>query len=271
MFFKSLLASLKMGYRMVKNAITRPFRTLWYRTRRATSIGRQVSKVVPQVTKGLTKIKLKPEKREDYIDAGPVYVAKSLIFVIIITLAALFVLGYFVVWPFVQSRYLTANLYVSDRKVEEYSGRVRLYSDRDKKVLIFSGRLKSGLKTGNGKEYYENGNLRYAGGFAEDKYSGEGVLYDESNKKIYEGGFLEGLYSGKGTLYRDGIKYIEGDFAGGKPEGMISEYRDGTLYYTGEYKSGAYEGQGKLCYEDGKTLKYAGGFSAGVYSGMGTE
>lgn len=271
MFFKSLLASFRMGYRMVKNAILRPFRSLWYRLRRATSVGRQVSKIVPEVTKSLTKIKIKPEKREDYIDAGPVYVAKSFIVLVIVVLAALFLLIYFVVWPFLQSRYFTADLYVEARKAEEYSGRVRLYGDKGKDVLIFSGRLKDGLKTGNGKEFYEIGNLKYAGPFSDGKYSGEGVLYDEDNKKIYEGGFLDGLYSGKGTLYRDGLVYIEGDFLEGEPEGMIREFRDGRLYYAGEYRSGTYEGQGKLYYEDGETLRYAGGFSAGAFSGMGTE
>ena len=86
--FNALYRSILMVWRMLKNAVLRPFRSLYARARAATNLSRQASKLVPKVVKSVTTVKVKPKKREDYIDAGPVYVAKSLIFVVIGVLAA---------------------------------------------------------------------------------------------------------------------------------------------------------------------------------------
>ena len=165
MLFRQLTSSLRMGLRMLRTAVTRPFRAVWFRLRRATNLGRQFSKVVPAVTKSVTKVKLKPETRADYIDAGPVFIAKSLFVVIALVLIAGGLFVYYIGWPFVQSRFLTACLPVSDTRVETYTGRVKLYADDGKTVLLFHGKLEEGAKTGRGKEYYESGQLQYEGMF----------------------------------------------------------------------------------------------------------
>ena len=93
MIFRNFLSSLRMGIRMIKAAALRPVRALIFQIRRSTNMGRQVSKVVPAVSKMATNMKLKPETRADYIDAGQVYIAKSLFVVVglVLVLGGLFV------------------------------------------------------------------------------------------------------------------------------------------------------------------------------------
>lgn len=247
MLFRQLTSSLRMGLRMLRTAVTRPFRAVWFRLRRATNLGRQFSKVVPAVTKSVTKVKLKPETRADYIDAGPVFIAKSLFVVIALVLIAGGLFVYYIGWPFVQSRFLTACLPVSDTRVETYTGRVKLYADDGKTVLLFHGKLEEGAKTGRGKEYYESGQLQYEGMFASGLYEGKGTLYDEQNHRLYEGDFAAGVRQGYGVVYENGLPLYEGNL-----------------------EQGVYQGAGRLFYEDGKTVHYEGNFDQGSYSGTGT-
>ena len=210
MLFRQLTSSLRMGLRMLRTAVTRPFRAIWFRLRRATNLGRQFSKVVPAVTKSVTKVKLKPETRADYIDAGPVFIAKSLFVVIALVLIVGGLFVYYIGWPFVQSRFLTACLPVSDTRVETYTGRVKLYADDGKTVLLFHGKLEEGAKTGRGKEYYESGQLQYEGMFASGLYEGKGTLYDEQNHRLYEGDFAAGSVRGMGLSMKTACRCMKG-------------------------------------------------------------
>ena len=57
----------------------------------------------------------------------------------------------------------------------------------EKNVGIFIGivieAIKEYKKNGEGKEYYENGNLKYEGNFEEDEYEGDGTFYGENSIK----------------------------------------------------------------------------------------
>lgn len=265
--FNALYRSILMVWRMLKNAVLRPFRSLYARARAATNLSRQASKLVPKVVKSVTTVKVKPKKREDYIDAGPVYVAKSLIFVVIGVLAALWLLVQFLIWPWMESRWFTARIYELDAKAETYTGRVELYYDEALENLSFAGRLENGVKTGRGTEYHENGVAAFEGTFADGLYTGEGTLRDEAGNVLYEGGFQGGLYEGTGRLYVDNALVYEGEFAQGLYDGEGKLYEGGQLVYEGDFAAGQRTGQGKA-YED-SALVYEGGFQDGLYSGSG--
>ena len=69
----------------------------------------------------------------------------------------------------------------------------------EKNVGIFIGivieAIKEYKKNGEGKEYYENGNLKYEGNFEEDEYEGDGTFYGQDGK-IYIGKFKKGKKNG---------------------------------------------------------------------------
>ena len=265
--FNALYRSLLMVWRMFKNACLRPFRTLYARFRRATNVTRQASQIVPKVVKSVTTVKVKPKSRQDYVDAGPVYVAKSLIFIVIAVIIALWLLVQFVIWPWMESRWFTARLWMQEEKAETYSGKVQLYYDEEKQLLAFEGRLEEGKKTGKGAEYYESGLQAYVGAFEEDLYQGQGTQLDADGNVVYEGGFAQGLYQGEGKLYQDAKLVYEGEFDQGEYQGEGKLYQDEQLVYEGEFDQGERSGQGKA-YSAGK-LAYEGGFAQGLYSGSG--
>lgn len=265
--FNSLYRMLIMLGRMLKSAFLRPFRSIYARLRRATNLTRQASKLVPKVVKSVTTVKVKPQSRKDYVDAGPVYIAKSLVFVVIGALVAVWLLGQFVVWPWMESKWFTAKLYEQEQKAENYSGKVRLYSDEEKTVLVFSGRLEEGKKTGKGTEYHENGVESFIGVFADGLYEGQGKQQNENGSVIYEGGFAQGLYEGEGKLYEDGSLVYDGQFAQGQRTGRGKEYENGALAYEGEFADGVRQGAGKTYYPNGQVQTECLTFAAGAADG----
>ena len=74
----------------------------------------------------------------------------------------------------------------------------------EKNVGIFIGivieAIKEYKKNGEGKEYYENGNLKYEGNFEEDEYEGDGTFYGQDGK-IYIGEFKKGKKNGDFCIY----------------------------------------------------------------------
>ena len=53
--------------------------------------------------------------------------------------------------------------------------------------------MENGVKYGEGKEYYENGNLKYEGEFKDGVYDGEGTLYDKYGDETFSGTWEEGV------------------------------------------------------------------------------
>ena len=79
--------------------------------------------------------------------------------------------------------------------------------------------------SGYGKEFYENGKVRYEGEWTNGEWNGNGKQFDEDGKLRYEGGFQNNEWHGKGKNFDE----------------------DGKLVYDGEWKNGnEWNGNGKL-------------------------
>ena len=130
----------------------------------------------------------------------------------------------------------------------------------DSDILLFEGEYKNGKKNGKGKEYYENGHLKFEGEYLK-------------GKKIYGKGFNEKgdiilniEKNGKGKeYYSNGAIQFEGEYFNGRKwngqgyndegslefkikygKGNIKEYNYiGKLEYEGEYLNGKRHGKGK--------------------------
>lgn len=288
---KSLIGSIKLVLRVLKNIAIRPFIIGFNKIKFFFSTGRIVQKIPDAAMKIPKILKTKPEKREDYFDWGKFYIAKSLVLVILILLIAIPLITIFVIVPLFTSWFGVKSFYIEDISLRSYNGRVQVYYDEKFEQLSFEGRLKDGLKIEFGEEFYENGRYKYSGNYEEDKYSGDGVLYYEDGSLEYRGSFGQGRYEGLGELHADGKvytgtfvrgklngsgtvtendrRYYEGDFENGEITGsgrML--YSNGVERYNGTFKNGLPEGNALEYYESG-TLKYNGAFSAGVYNGEG--
>ena len=79
--------------------------------------------------------------------------------------------------------------------------------------------------SGYGKEFYENGKVRYEGEWSNGEWNGNGKQFDEDGQLRYEGGFQNNEWHGKGKNFDE----------------------DGKLVYDGEWKNGnEWNGKGKL-------------------------
>lgn len=241
------------------------------------------------------KIVDKPNSLKGYLRFGKRYVAKKMALVFLLTVILLLLSLLWIVYPWVQSRFMTKTMVFHSEDTEGYTGKVRLVSDPEADSVIFVGTLTEGRINGQGTLYDSEGNLRYQGEFLEDQYSGmgesyypngnveyigqfeanqyEGIgkLYDERGALIYEGYFSQGLYEGNGTLYHadGGIRYC-GGFSRGLYDGVgVLFYENGLTAYEGEFLHGKRSGSGKAYGGDGELL-YDGTFSQDRYEGEGT-
>ena len=210
-----------------------------------------------------------PSKRESYIETRGLFISKSFLIALGVALAVLALLFYFVGWPFILSHFLTARFYQGDSRVPDWSGKVIVYYDEDRKIPMYSGTLNEGILQGRGKEYDENGLIAYEGGFTDGVRDGAGAAF-EAGALIYEGQFSNGLYEGAGKLYDGGELVYSGYFANGLADGLGTAYVHGVKSYEGGFSDGMYDGDGIAYYEDG-TPRYKGSFSKGLYDGDGTE
>ena len=81
------------------------------------------------------------------------------------------------------------------------------------------------LPHGQGREYYEDGTLRYEGGFLHGARHGAGKYYDPNGTLRYEGEFRGGEMRGRGRSYTAaGVLAYEGAFrlrgSGGHPRNL---------------------------------------------------
>ena len=67
---------------------------------------------------------------------------------------------------------------------------------------------------GEGREFYENGKLKYEGNFINDLYEGDGKYFFE-NDDVYIGQFKNGKPNGEGCTVRNGIILYEGVYENG--------------------------------------------------------
>lgn len=80
-------------------------------------------------------------------------------------------------------------------------------SERDKKTVLFTGRLDDGVIQGDGKSYDYDGNLVYEGGFADDQYDGDGRLY-QNGRLLYDGAFAKNAYEGSGVFMQTSCHFF---------------------------------------------------------------
>ena len=154
-------------------------------------------------------------------------------------------------------------------KIGEKNGYGREYK-LDTNILLFEGEYFNSRKNGKGKEYYEDGKIKFEGEYKKGKkvegkcYNNEGEIFlvivkDSKGKELFNNGNLkfEGEYlngkrwKGKGYNY-DGKE----EFEIKNGEGFIKEYDDiGKLLFEGDYLNGERNGKGKEYYKNGN-LKF---------------
>lgn len=267
--FQQFTASCGVVFRTFRAFFTRQIYAVAARFKSVTSLTRQASKLAPAMLKTAADAGKKPTKREDYIETKQLFISKSLLIMVPLILVALAVLIYLVVWPWMLSHFFTARMWYEDPDAANYTGKVILYYEKEKKTVMFEGRLEEGLIQGTGRSFDENGLLLYSGDYVDGLYSGKGSLYD-AGALIYEGEFADGVYSGKGSLYEDNALIYQGEFSGGAYDGTGTLYeKDGRLLYVGEFADGLRSGTG-TAYADGKRC-YKGEFSDDLYNGEGIQ
>ena len=76
-------------------------------------------------------------------------------------------------------------------------------------IRIVMESLKEYKKNGEGKDYYEDGKIKYEGKFEDDEYNdNKGKFYDENGNK-YEGQFTKGKKNGEFSVYDKDGKLIK--------------------------------------------------------------
>ena len=82
-------------------------------------------------------------------------------------------------------------------------------------------------RDGIGKEYYENGNLKFEGEYLNENRNGKGKEYNEDGKLIFEGEYLKGLRKGKGKEYYDNGKILyEGEYLNDEREKDMNDLKE---------------------------------------------
>ena len=146
-----------------------------------------------------------------------------------------------------------------------YSKEYNLFTDN----LLFEGEYRNRKRNGKGKEYYENGKIKFEGVYLNGKKiegkgynyegeiflviekSGKGKEYYDNKILKFEGEYLNGKrWNGKG-YNKDGKEIYE--IKNGK--GYIIEYdNDGDLLFEVEYINGERNGKGKEYYSSNDYL-----------------
>jgi hypothetical protein len=290
-FFRQLFSSVGIFFRTIRAFLTRRLVGFGARIKRMFNFSRKATKVATEAIQGAATAVKKPTKREDYIETKRLFISKSFLITLAIGLVAAGCLIYFVVWPFLLSNFFTAHFHQADGRVKDWSGRVVVYYDADRKEPMYEGRLEKGMLQNEGTLYdenglmtyqgnfmnglpngkgkaYEAGVLVYVGSFADGVYEGTGELYKDGNL-VYKGAFSQGLFEGIGELYENGELVYKGAFSGGAPNGIGTAYENGVKVYEGSMLNGQYSGQGTLFYPSGRRA-YVGSFAAGLQDGEGT-
>ena len=162
-------------------------------------------------------------------------------------------------------------------------------------ILIFEGEFLNGKKNGKGKEYYENGQIKFEGEYLNGKII-EGKGYDEKRNLVLE---IDKNGNGK-EYYKNGQIQFEGKYYNGKRwngkgynfegkeeyelkygTGAIIEYGyNGQKLYEGNYINGKRNGKGNEFCRNGKgkeyylkygNLKFEGEYKDGLRHGKGKE
>ena len=151
-------------------------------------------------------------------------------------------------------------------KFNNINGQGKEYFDDGK--LKFEGEYLNGKRNGKGKEYYKNGLLEFEGEYLNDrKWEGKG--YDKYNKITYN------LKDGNGIIkeyYDNGTLKFEGEYLNGKKNGKGKEYDyfNEKVRFEGNYLNGLRNGKGKEYYYD-RNILFEGEYLNGLRNGKGKE
>ena len=126
---RQLFNSFGIFFRTIRAFFTRKLTGAWAGLRRVTNVSRQATKVATSAFEGAAAAIQKPTKREDYIETRRLFISKSFLIMLAIGVVLLGLLIYFVVWPFLLSRFFTARFYQGDEQLANWSGRVIVYYD----------------------------------------------------------------------------------------------------------------------------------------------
>lgn len=118
----------------------------------------------------------------------------------------------------------------------------------DKLLGIYEGALCDGLPNGEGKFYFDNGDI-YVGCFLAGRFHGRGKLCRRDGDVRYDGEWQVGNFHGKGVY-----NYYKGD-------------RKGRQSYEGDLFRGIRHGKGVLLWQDG--TRYEGEFDNNIIQGFG--
>ena len=173
-FFQQLLNSCGLVFRTFRAFLTRQVVGLRARIRRVTSLSRQAVRLVPKAMSTVAVAGKKPTKREDFVETKRLFVAKSLLIMLVLGLIAFGLLFYFVIWPWLVRMFFTARLYQNDEAVATYSGKVVVCYDEEKDMPMLQGKMEDGMIQGQGKAYDEAGRVQYEGAFVNGLYEGKG-------------------------------------------------------------------------------------------------
>ena len=119
------------------------------------------------------------------------------------------------------------------------------YSERGTGVRIAEGTVdERGRRTGEWKTYFETGEIRASGKYANNAPVGEWTYFSQDGKKMQTGNFNNGVREGEWKWFFPSGNILREDFlVGGKLNGMSIQYSDSaTIVAKGEYVDDEREG-----------------------------
>ena len=127
--------------------------------------------------------------------------------------------------------------------------------------IEYQGDILFGQKSGYGKIFWPNGNLKVDGEFRHDQFHGRNVLFYHENKMLkFQGDFFEGKKENYGKWYnKGGILVCEGGIKGDKVDGKGVKwyYNSGEVKFEGCVGNGRKNGPGVVYYRNGR-VRYEG-------------
>ncbi|EAR89363.1 transporter Avl9 (macronuclear) [Tetrahymena thermophila SB210] len=173
--------------------------------------------------------------------------------------------------------------YCGSFNLDKFNGQGTLV---DKDQSLYEGEFQNNMKNGMGKYRSGDSSINYVGQFIDDLFSDKGQLV-KSNGDVYCGDFKKGQMHGQGEYQSEGYSYT-GEFLHNKFNGQgfykdlktnniyqgefvenqldpeqqhIIKYHNGDVY-SGFIKDWQPNGEGLICYKDGKIVK--GIFESGI-------
>lgn len=145
---------------------------------------------------------------------------------------------------------------LSEKELKQ-QGSVKVYYP-DNKTVKYEGRLDNGKLSGLWRSYFENGKIKSAINYSDDKANGVGLFYFNNDKQAtraeinFENDLITGVYR---EFYENGSRKATIDFDEGLPDGDAEFFYDsGVTKIEGSYKKGIKTGKWKHYSETGELI-----------------